>query len=252
MKQTLRTAFATLTAAAALTGAGLAQAGTIETPPADPPVVRPAPQVANWAGFYGGLSYGKGKGTVKWEDRNGGWYTFAPGSKLSQDSDAGGFGAQMGYNWQTSSNLVFGVELSGMALSLETNENSKFFPGTDRLGTSIDRPIALTGKIGYATGRWLPYAEAGFAIAQVGIDNVDSFCVPKCIFRSDERHNGYVLGAGLSYKVSQRSSVGINYRHYDFGTVRHKGRASNINTAEAYDTRARMGVVSVVWNYHFN
>lgn len=203
---------------------------------------------ADWSGFYGGVSLAHGNGQVDWEDELGGYFTFVPGETYDFDMSRTGGGLQLGYNWQTPYNVVFGVELSGLLLNLEEDKDSPFFPVSDTLSASVRNPVALTGHLGYATGRWLPYVEAGVAMAEVGLDFDDSFTPAS--FDSQELHTGYVAGLGLGYKVSDRSALGINYRHYDFGKVTHDGTTSNVLVPESFETRANVGVVSVWWNYY--
>lgn len=240
-----------LSTAAVLAGAAMGHAAGYE-PDIPEVIIAPttpaAPTASDWSGFYGGLSLAHAKATVDWEDKNAGW--FSPGGKHDFDLEGSGVGLQLGYNWQTPSNLVFGVELSGLVLDLEEDDTSPFFPASDTLGSSIRNPVALTAHLGYAARRWMPYVEAGVARAQVGLDNDDDFCVPVCEFDSEETHTGYVAGLGLGYKVSDRSAVGINYRYFDFGEVNHKGTTSNILISESFDTRATLGVVSVWYNYY--
>ncbi|WP_323765565.1 outer membrane protein [Marinovum sp.] len=236
---------------AALVCAGGAQAAGLDpTPPVAPiPIPIPAPQVADWSGFHGGLSANYARGHLDWEDNNGGFFAFAPGDDFDVEIERGAAGMQLGYSWQTSNNLVLGLELSGMVLDLEHTADSPYF-GSDEFSGRIRNPLALTGQVGLARGRWQPYVEAGVASALVGINHTDNVLNEE--FDSEEQRTGYVAGVGLGYKISDRFSVGMNYRHFDFGTMEHDGSSSPSNFNESFDVDARMGVVSVYWNYYLN
>ncbi|WP_417524858.1 outer membrane protein [Marinovum sp.] len=207
------------------------------------------PQGVDWSGFYGGIGANYARGNVDWEDNDGGFYSTAPGDDFDVEIERGAAGVQLGYAFQTSNNLVFGVELSGLALDLEHQAQSPYF-ASDEFSGSIRNPLALTGQVGFARGRLKPYIEAGVATASVGIKHDDNFFLEE--FEKEEKRTGYVAGVGVGYKVSDRVSVGMSYRHFDFGTMEHDGTSSPSNFNESFDVDAKLGVASIYWNYHFN
>lgn len=236
---------------AALASAGAAQAAGLDPTPAPTPipVPLPAPQVLDWTGFYGGLSANYARGNLDWETNNGGFFAFVPGDDFDVEIDRGAAGLQLGYSFQTSNNLVLGAELSGLRLDLEHTANSPYF-GTDEFSGTIKNPLALTGQVGFARGRLKPYVEAGVASALVGIKHDDNFFLEE--FKSEEQRTGYVAGIGVGYKVSDRVSMGMSYRHFDFGTMKHDGTSKPSGFNESFDVDAKLGVASIYWNYHFN
>jgi outer membrane immunogenic protein len=222
----------------------------------DPVVLMPvAPQAVDWSGYYGGLNLSYGSGTVDWVDNNGGWFTFAVGAAYEQELQGTGGGFQLGRNWQ-SGNTVYGVELGYAHLGLEETATSPFFPASDTLSTSIDSVATLMGRVGFASGNWLPFIEVGLAAGQVGIENVDSVNFPcsagsPCVFSADDWMTGFAVGLGVDYRISDNSSIGLSYRHVDLGDQTFNGTTSGILTAESYTTSATVDIVSLRWNYHF-
>jgi opacity protein-like surface antigen len=212
-----------------------------------------AAQDVNWTGFYGGANLTQSSGMVDWIDNGGGWFTFLPGAAYSSEGSATGGGIQLGYQRQWDNNFVAGVELGIGNLGVGENITSPFFPVSDVLGTEINSVVTLTSRIGYASGRWLPYLEAGIAAGDVGVTNVDSFfCGPPCVFSSDEWQVGYVVGLGVEYRISDRSSLGLSYRHMDFGSETRTGTTTGVLVPESYTVSAQADVFSLRWNWYFN
>ncbi len=211
----------------------------------------PLAQAQNWSGYYGGVHIGHDQGDVDWVDNNGGWFTFAFGSTFSSSTSGVAGGVQGGYLWQTGNNLVFGVEGSFTQLGNGQTMPSPYF-GSDSFSGSVDDLGAITGKVGYAWGKWMPYVEGGFATGNVSITHTDSgFCLPPCVFSSTERQNGYVVGVGLDYMAGENASIGINYRHADLGDATHAGTTSGVLTAENFTVSAKAQIISLRLNLHF-
>ncbi len=133
----------------------------------------PAP-VFNWTGIYVGAHVGYG-----WGD------------------DVDGFlgGLQIGYNWQLSPNIVFGIEAD--------------ITGTDMNGTPagfpfhIDYTGTLRGRLGYAFDRTMIYGTGGLAYARVGSLGIH------------DSDTGYAIGAGVEWAVSNAWSMKAEYMYHD-------------------------------------
>lgn len=156
----------------------------------------------NWSGFYAGVHGGLG-----WGDS-----TFGSTSGYA-------VGAQVGYNYQLVSGMVFGVETD---ISLTGIDNGAF--SNDYVGT-------VRGRLGYAFDRILLYATAGFAYAGGEVGNVD------------RTHYGYALGLGMEGMITPNVSVRLEYLFTDYGTRSYTPVAGSVG----FDTSIlRAGV-----NYRF-
>jgi outer membrane immunogenic protein len=142
------------------------------------PPVNVAP-VFNWSGFYVGGHVGYGFGDV-----------------VGADIDGFTGGAQLGYNWQFSRNIVFGIEAD--ITGTDINGLPGGFPyHVDYLGTA-------RARVGYAWDRTMIYGTGGFAFTKsslAGIHDTDM---------------GFALGAGLEWAFSSGWTAKAEYMFYSF------------------------------------
>jgi outer membrane immunogenic protein len=197
---------------------GLGQIASAADLPVKAPVYK-APVVVpyNWSGFYVGLNGGYGWGSDDRADVSGGGFWTLSGNGQGQNiTPVGGiFGGHIGYNWQVNANWVFGVELSGDWASLKKTDASIYFPTTDSWQSEVNSLMTATGRIGYAVGNWLPYIKGGYAGANLKssmFDNVGH------VLSEEQWRNGWTVGAGLEYAVSQNWTVGAEYDYLDLGS----------------------------------
>jgi outer membrane immunogenic protein len=150
-----------------------------------------------WTGFYAGIHAGG---------------TFDDQADLVVDGDTvdsiefdNAFigGVHVGYNWQSPSNFVVGVEGS---VSLLDDE----FAGDD----VTDYLATIRGRIGYAMDKALVYATGGAAFLGYSDEAVLGLGI------DDDSTVGYVVGAGLDYKVTDNVSFGVEGLYYDFESDR--------------------------------
>jgi outer membrane immunogenic protein len=157
-----------------------------------------------WTGFYAGLHLGGARGETDW--------TFFDGAGTSeafnQSSSSVIGGGQAGWLSQWG-NLVAGVEVSYSALDLSKTTEAALV--LDRTRTSeINDLFLATVRLGFAADRWLAYAKGGYANAEVDfVSNVASSGAQTS--SSSERENGWVLGAGVEYALTQAVSFGVEY-----------------------------------------
>lgn len=145
-----------------------------------------------WTGAYVGVQGGAG-----WLD---GEFS-VPGASATQDFDGGLVGAFVGYNWQFGNGFVAGIEGD-----FDYNWNEESFGGVD-VGT--DWSGAVRGRIGYAFDRVMVYGAGGWAITNgyvegLGIDESETF-------------NGWTVGAGVDFAVTDNMFIRGEYRYNDFG-----------------------------------
>lgn len=252
----MRTALIAISIAAstALAGTAVAEGGSLKD----------APQgvVYDWSGVYVGGHIGRG-----WSGTD---TAFGPGILLdaydflnapissSQDLDGWLAGGHVGLQRQFG-RLVLGVEAS----LTETpggfdGKSSKGFAdgapvrvpflghignlgwiGESSVETKVSNIFTATGRVGYASDRWLGYVKGGYASAEIGLehgmDGSAAFCLGRSctpslyIFdigasaSSKKRHDGWTIGGGLEYAIHPGVILGVEYNYIDLRAKTHSG-----------------------------
>ncbi|MGH9810701.1 MAG: outer membrane protein, partial [Terriglobia bacterium] len=126
------------------------------------------------------------------------------------DFNTGGLtgGGQLGFNYQAGA-WVLGVEWSAVAPNLDAREASPFFPTIDVYRTDVQWLTSVTGRLGYAQDRWLAYAKAGWAGAEVGLNLKDRFNLTRAA--GDDWANGWTVGGGGEYALGGGFSLAVEY-----------------------------------------
>jgi outer membrane immunogenic protein len=211
----IRTKFVAALAFAAL-GAGAASAADLA-----PYSYTKAPALAyaayNWGGLYVGGQIGGSWTNESWTNtaRTAPFGDLGPGQGFGQQGKGVFGGAQLGYNWQAS-NYVFGLEgsISGMD-NHGTLANPVFGPRDDVFSWRSNWMATVTGRVGITANNNLFYTKGGYA----GVDShlAVSAVVPPVGAGSDTRwHNGWTVGAGWEYGVTQNWIVGLEYDYAAF------------------------------------
>lgn len=186
----------------------------------------------DWSGLYLGGQIGTGHGNADWLEGPAGGPTFllgAPGDLIfSHAPDGVLYGATFGYNWQFG-DWVVGVEGSWNPGELQ-DETSNFFGNPFDETTTISHLITLGPRIGYAMDRLLIYGEGGWARADVALRAENPIFDT---FDSTERHNGYYLGAGIEYALSQNWIVGLEYNHIHLHSEVHADNIPGLGNLDA-------------------
>jgi outer membrane immunogenic protein len=122
----------------------------------------------------------------------------------------------MGYNWQAG-NYVFGLE--GTIAGLESRGtllNTVFGLGLDdRFSWRADWMATITGRLGYAVNNNLFYFKGGYA----GVNNRLSVVDAVPVTGSGAQtlwHNGWTVGGGWEYGITQNWIVGLEYDYAAF------------------------------------
>jgi outer membrane immunogenic protein len=182
-------------------------------------------------------------------------FATTPGADIGSDDSIIG-GGQVGYNFQFG-HLVFGVEadFSGVDHSRTSTfsdaENSFFFLGGTAAFTDLETSRTVEsnwmgsgrGRLGWAEGPVLLYVTGGVAFAEVDVKEFDrahtTFFVPggappfgvgippnsvlisTAVNRNIDHDDGVLFGwtggAGIEWAPHNNWSVGIEYRHSEFG-----------------------------------
>jgi outer membrane immunogenic protein len=223
-----------LTSVAALVSADAADLA-VKAPVYKAPVVAPF----SWTGFYVGVNGGGGWASESWQDNGDG---VTPSFKPS----GGILGGQVGYRWQWGQ-FVLGAE--GTAAWADLNDTSTAAPASETF--KVQSIYSATGQVGYAIDRWLPYVKGGWAGASTNLSWQDS-AFPASASHS-EFNNGWTVGGGLDYAVTNNIIVGVEYNHYDLGFGDFTAPVSNGGTPLITSNSSRLTVDSVVGrlNYKF-
>lgn len=172
--------------------------------------------VENWSGLYGGVNVGGG-GTA-----NDGLL-----------SPSGAFaGGQIGYNWQgvlgLGSQWVLGVEADIQGSGIDD--------GAFGVKSSLNWFGTMRGRIGYAFGPALVYGTGGFAFGEV--ENIGV----------TETQTGYVIGAGVEYKLNPSWSVKGEYQFISLDASDPLGAGPLGFTS---GDRSEVNTFRIGLNYHF-
>lgn len=138
------------------------------------------------------------------------------------------WGAHVGYNWQTPSNWVFGLEgdLSGI------NDEIEGVDITDYVAT-------VRGRLGIARGATLFYGTAGLAFL-----GYDDNLFEEATGDELEDAFGFVAGGGLEHKFGNNFSLGLEGLYYDVSSDVDSREGEEDLDRDFFTVRARL-------NYHF-
>ncbi|MDO9381433.1 MAG: porin family protein [Hyphomicrobiaceae bacterium] len=161
-------------------------------------------QRSRWDGFYLGLN-----GGYAFADTNNAPFNDAgtPVASLGDLGAEGGFGGgQIGYNYVTG-RLLLGVEADVQAADIGDSTGSAFGDAS----TQIDAFGTVRGRIGFVSDRTLIYATGGYAWA-----DVDSrFSTGAFSISESDVLDGYVVGGGLEYALTDNWSAKLEYQYVD-------------------------------------
>lgn len=130
----------------------------------------------------------------------------------SETSVTGGVQAGWQKQW---GKLVLGAEIGFSLLRFDTTKPSPIIDGLDR-SVEVSDIFSLTGRLGYADGRWLAYAKGGLVNARVDVGYDDQ--VTGLSTSSSDRETGWTAGVGIEYALSQSLVLGIEYNFMNFHT----------------------------------
>lgn len=201
----------------------------------------------NWSGLYFGAHLGGA-----WSDATaldvlppvGGFFT-PTGNAFNFDSSGVIGGGQIGLQHQFG-HWVVGGEISGSWADLDDRIISPYFPASDTEKLRINPIFTATARLGYAWDRWMAYAKAGYAGADVEFQAFDR--VAGIGYQQSAWHHGYAVGAGLEYAVSQGIRIGLDYTFVDLQAERLAGLTS-AGGREEFKTGAEVHSVTARLNF---
>lgn len=186
----------------------------------------------NWSGFYVGGHLGGGHTNLEARETDfGAAETDFEAPAPDFDATATGFvpdlpfidtygqdavsavgGVQAGWQKQWEK-AVAGIEVTYTALSFDETEESPLVSDLTRSG-EVSNLITLTGRLGYADGRWLAYAKGGWASADIDVTYRDALTGE--VTSSGDRESGWTAGVGIDYALSYNLFLGVEYNYLHF------------------------------------
>lgn len=231
-------------ALAASTIAGGAMAADLPSRRAPQPayVAPPAP-IFTWSGLYVGVN-------------GGGWFNnsrinpFALGDgKLG--GGGGLIGGTVGYNWQTASRVVVGVEAD-----LDYRSKATVTPPFSASSSTNDGYLGtVRGRLGYGFDRALVYVTGGLAYGNAAAPNA-IVSLPLAAFGmrngTPGLQAGWTLGAGAEFAVTSNWSIKGEYLYADLGSkgLTYTDALTLLPVAVSQKTADHVARVGV--NYRFN
>jgi len=195
----------------------------------------------NWSGFYVGGHVGGATTNEQWVNTANTtlFGDLSPGQGFRQRGTGVFGGGQMGYNWQAN-NFVFGLEgtISGLD-NKGTVLNNVFGVGLDdRFSWRTDWLATITGRAGVAVRNNLFYVKGGYAGVNNRLSVTDVLPPATGSGSQTQWHNGWVVGAGWEYGITQNWIVGLEYDYASFESKRYQ-LAGTSPGAYTFDTKPR-------------
>ncbi|HEY4140828.1 MAG TPA: outer membrane beta-barrel protein [Pseudolabrys sp.] len=212
-------------------------AGAADLPQA--PIHRAAIEAPyNWIGLYAGINGGAGRSNdngVSFSPANTDTAIFFPGvvpGNVSGQANGVLAGGQIGYNWQTRANWIFGVEADFDWANIKGSGSASttvafFDPFTTAAQTKLDSFSSLRARAGYAWDRFLVYGTGGaaFGKAELQTSVLDTRdCGPGGVCAANATSKwlvGWTIGGGAELGLTSNLSAKVEYLYYDLGSVSH-------------------------------
>jgi outer membrane immunogenic protein len=181
-----------------------------------------------WTGFYIGAHIGGAWGNFdvrNTPEGNGNAFDEgSPGSqyKLEPESFIGGF--QAGYNRQYGA-LVYGIEADVSFANGRESLRLETVPPDDFARAKIGTFGTVTGRLGYAASRWMPYVKGGLAFGEVRVSAGDLIGGTGAVDLTDETsksatRTGWTVGAGLEWAMTNNWTLKAEYNFVDLGSFK--------------------------------
>lgn len=191
-------------------------------------------QRSRWQGFYLGVN-----GGYAWADTSNAPFYDAGNNvgSFGSLSPEGAFGGgQIGYN------AVFGRMLLGVEADVQGADiNDSTSSGLGSASTQIDWFGTVRGRVGFVSDRTLIYATAGYAWADVET----KFATPGLAVSGNDTLDGYVVGGGVEYALTDNWSTKLEYQYVDLESTRFGIGSTGTNIDPDFHT-VRVGL-----NYRF-
>jgi len=243
----MKTLLGSIAAAALLAGPAVAADMPVKAPVA-PPVVA----AYSWSGFYIGANAG---GLSFTTDGNFPNHPNNPPFRWHTDRKTVGLAGLHGGVQGQWGNFVVGVEAgydwilnSGFAESPGLNgATAPCGYGTGAFCQARIRSILTVGpRLGYAVNQFMLYGTGGYALYRLHTRGL-GFPAPGNVFESvTDSHSGWFAGGGVEMMVTRNVTLGIEYKHLEFGPANNQPTDIPIDT-QRVKTKADAVFVRLNW-----
>lgn len=175
-----------------------------------------ATPVANFSGFYAGVQagYGVTKADFQQTHKLNAGDQHSPGKQGTADGFTGGI--LLGWGKQLPSNVYVGLEAAWL---LESNSAKDLLAAPQAAGGANAKNVRfkkkdsleLAARLGFVMGSAMPYVKVGFANSKMEVNFKDYTAAGAKDLKDSKRVNGFLVGAGIDTKVSQKVMVGLSY-----------------------------------------
>ncbi len=201
--------------------------------------VAPPPAARSWSGCYVGANAGFTRADVDATDapfRDGpfggsgiSWNTAgAPYETIGTDDAGISGGLEAGCDYQVDlggTAFVLGGVADFSLMNLGATGTSAISADTH---TRFDVDWAASARLraGVAASDALFYVTGGYAVADIDVSAFDRTGPTLMDVKGGGTEGGWVAGGGVEWRFRPEWSVGLEYLHYDFGTVTATGAAT--------------------------
>ncbi len=172
-----------------------------------------------WAGAYLGVQAGYTFG----KSPSGGFFLLGPGADILGDLEPDGFtgGLYAGYNFQSGTPLVIGVE-GDVEYGDIKGSSALYLDGilvpSNTMTSEMNWRGSIRARAGYAIDRFLPYVTAGIAFGKYELTPNYALTGP---LPDSKVQVGPTVGVGVEYAISDRINARVEYRYTDFGDAKY-------------------------------
>ncbi len=214
-----------------------------------------AQDASSFDGVYVGVQVAGARVQTKHSDPDG-WYTDVRDFGMEDSGAIGGFHA--GYN------SVHGALLVGLEAEVNFGVIDSYAEVTPndpsyKIGSRTSMLGSVRAKVGVTDGKFAAHLNGGYAFSNTKHNYFETDGSAE-YFNDNGDRSGWVLGLGIDYSVSPRSSLGLSVSHYQFGTKDHvllrpSGVTQNGSSASDgffhFPMQDKIETVAVKYSYRF-
>lgn len=217
---------------------------------ADPTMPEGAAPAATWSGFYAGLHGGYGWGN---SDLTNSSPPGPPSRTVSLDPNGLFGGVQAGYNWQMG-NVVVGAVGDFSIGDMNDSFTNVPPPGPPFTATAeVEWMATLRARAGMLLGdQTLVYGHGGLAIGSIRgswIGSANGVVGEPWNGTGRETSVGWVIGAGVEHRFTDKLSVFAEYAYADFGSQTFNDPPPG--PAVTFTQNTNVQTLKVGFNVHF-